>query len=98
MPKGEKAITPRKPPVRMLIKVDEYNGLYDRIHNAEAQLARAQSDWTVEHASHDSTITRAKGYHDLAKQTQDQYDGYRKGVDDVLRVIYGKPPVIIERR
>jgi hypothetical protein len=82
MPKGKKTTAIREPPVK----------------NLENQLRRAQSDWAIEKAAHNSTITQRQGFHDLAKQTGDQYEGYRKGVEDVLRVIYGKPPVIIERR
>jgi hypothetical protein len=98
MPKGKKTTAIREPPKKMLVRIDGYNVLQDKICNLENQLRRAQSDWAIEKAAHNSTITQRQGFRDLAKQTGDQYEGYRKSVEDVLRVIYGKPPVIIERR
>ena len=98
MPKGKKAIVPREPPVRMLIKIDEYNNLYERVHSAERQVAEAKNKQLCDLAAHQSTNRERQAFHDLAKQTQDQFDGYRRGVEETLRVIYGKLPVIIERR
>jgi hypothetical protein len=98
MPKGKKTTAIREPSVKMLVRIDGYNALQSKICNLENQLARAQRDVSVEQTLHHDTAKNLKGFHDLAKQTQDQYDGYRKGVEDVLRVIHNKQPVILERR
>ena len=98
MPKGKKTTAIREPPKKMLVRIDGYNALQDRICDLENQVARAQSKEVAHNRSVVDLDRERQGFHDLAKQTQDQYDGYRKGVEDVLRVIYGKQPVILERR
>jgi hypothetical protein len=99
MPKGKKKTTTiREPPTRMLFEIEAYNRMCERETDLENQLARAQSDLTIERTGNEITVSQRTGFHDLAKQTQDQYDGYRRGVEETLRVIYGKPPIILERR
>jgi hypothetical protein len=98
MPKSKKTTGIREPAKYTRITLVEYNELYERIHKARDEAARAMRDATLEKAAHDSTVTRMRGFMDLAKQTTNEFDGYRRGVEDTLRIIHGKAPVVIERR